>query len=139
MVKYRGALWRAHGVRQPDCAGCRVKTKSRISGSVSTASMRSCNHKSDLFVFIDFIEKSPRPYSIPPRIRGEVFEFFNIRPKMRMFTQLRVDKITKLLSNFAVSGSSDLFKVFLKLFGLEYSILIQQSALLAIVHPGNPA
>ena len=87
--------------------------------------MRSCNHKSDLFFFTDFIKKSPRPDAIPPRIRGEIFEFLNIWPKMRMFTQLRVNKIAKLLSNFAVAGSGDLFQVFLKLFGLKYSIFIQ--------------
>ena len=92
---------------------------------VSAASVRSCHHEGDLFFLIDFIEKSPRPDAIPPRVRCEIFEFLNIWPKMRMFTQLRVDKIAKLLSNFAVAGSGDLFQVFLKLFGLEYSIFIQ--------------
>ena len=87
--------------------------------------MRSCHHKSDLFFLIDVIEKPPRPDAIPPRIRGKIFEFLNIWSKMRMFMQLRVNKIAKLLSNFAVAGSCDLFQVFLKLFGLEYSIFIQ--------------
>jgi len=87
--------------------------------------MRSCHHKSDLFFLINFKEKPPGPDAIPPHIRGEIFEFLNIWPKMRMFTQLRVDKIAKILSNFAVAGSCNLFQVFLKLFGLEYSIFIQ--------------
>ena len=96
-----------------------------MKGLVSTASMRSSHHKSDIFFLIDFIEKAPRPDAIPPRIRGEIFEFLNIWPKMRMFTQLRVNNIAELLRNFAVARSCDLFQVFLKLFGLEDLIFIQ--------------
>jgi len=55
--------------------------------------MRSGHHKSDLFFFIDFIKKPPGTDAISPRIRTEIFEFFDIWSKMRMLTQLRVNEI----------------------------------------------
>ncbi len=100
--------------------------------------MRSCHHRSDLFFLINFIEKSPGADAITPRIRSEIFEFLDIWSKMRMSAQLGVNKITKLFSNFPVAGLSNLLQVFLKLFGLEYSIFIQLNCLCAAVLPGSP-
>ena len=99
--------------------------------------MGSGHHISDLLFFIDFIEKAPGSDAIPPRIRSETFEFFDIWPKMGVLTQLGVNKIAKLLSNFALAGSCDLFQIFFKLAGLEYSVSIQRSALSATVLPGS--
>jgi len=86
--------------------------------------MRSGQHKSDLFIFIDFIKKTPSSDAIPPCIRAEIFEFFDIWSKMRMLTQLRINEIAQLLSNFSVAGSCDLLKVFFKLSGFEFLVAV---------------
>jgi hypothetical protein len=67
--------------------------------------VRCGGHEYNSIFIIDFIEKTPRSDAIPPGSRIEISEFFDIRPIMRMLTQLGVYEITKFFSNFAPTGS----------------------------------
>lgn len=49
------------------------------------------DHVDDLFLFVNLIEELPISHAITPSIRGEVFEFFDVGSKMRLFSELRVD------------------------------------------------
>ena len=101
--------------------------------------MRGGNHINDFFFIIDPIKKPPGADSISPCFRIKALQFFDMEPKMRMATQLRMYEIDKLLSDLVPAGECDLLQVFLELFGFEYAIAIQQSGLCVLRRPLNPA
>jgi hypothetical protein len=106
---------------------------------VGRASVGCGNHKDNSFVFIDFIEESPRTDSIPPCFGFKLLQFLDIGPEMGMLTQLGINELIKLMLDSALTSHGDLLQVLLELIGFEDPIFIQQTALSVSAPPENPS
>ena len=107
--------------------------------SICSASVRCSDHKDDLFFLVDLIEETPATDSIPPRFGVKILQFPNIGPKMRMVTELGIDKLAKLPRDFAVPRPCDPAQVFLKLLGFKDAVFIGQSVLSEPDPPATPS
>jgi len=101
--------------------------------SVRWASVRCSNHKNNLLLLVYFIEKSPWSDSIPPGVRLKVFKFFDIRPKVWMVPQLRIDEFSQFVRKLSVAWHDNMLQIFLKPFSFENSIFIQRNVPLGCV------
>ena len=75
--------------------------------SVRRAAVRRRDHRYDVFLIIDLVGESPRPDTVSPRLRRVALQLANVRPEVRVLTQLRVDGSSQPAGNLLLTSTGD--------------------------------
>ena len=104
-----------------------VNSPDKARSTVRPAAVIGCRHKNDFVSFIDFVKEAPRPYAVSPGGRLPILQPFDIRTKVRLVSELRVDVFSKLVLDPAEARSADTGDVLLKGVCLKDPVPIQSS------------
>ena len=84
-----------------------LSSPEKVRSPVRPAAVIGCRHEGDFFSFMDFVKEAPRPYAVSPGGRLPILQPFNIRTKVRLGSELRVDVSSKLFLDPAEARSAD--------------------------------
>src|SRR4030066_1614745 len=95
--------------------------------SVALGSEPRPDHENDLFLVVDFVEKTVIPDAVAPGLGGISLQLLDVLPKKGLLLELRINIFFEFSNDLPSSGAEDLPEILMQLLGLEYPEITQRT------------